>query len=344
MKVSILLRGFQHLKRAAKFAYLHSLNAACRLRGSNTLIKDMTHGADELSGARKVAIFVHFEKRGRVHRYVIPHLEGLRKAGYAVIFVTNSPQFPEAEKAKVLPHCALAMHRRNRGYDFGSYRDAILHLGPLDELDSLIVCNDSVYGPIQDLAPVLDQCDPDVADIWGLTDSWDKRFHLQSYFLLFHKAALQTPEFQDRWRRYVHIDDKEWVVHQHEIGLTTDMIAAGLRCRALWRYSDLIDAFVADLEDNADLLRSDRLQPEHRAILVNMLNYAQTAIPMNINHFFWDRLLLDGFPYLKRDLLAANPMRLPQTYRWRSLLRQVSEYDPELIVGHMEATLKNRSI
>lgn len=344
MKTDSLRLGLKRLARAAKFAHLHTINALVGLRGSRSYVRSATPGERDLTGARNVAIFVHFEKKGVVHPYVIAHLEGLEKAGYTIVFVTNSPKFPEAQKAKVLPHCALVLHRSNRGYDFGSYRDAILHLGPLDELDSLIVCNDSVYGPIQDLRTVLERCDPKKADIWGLTDSWDKRFHLQSYFLLFHKTALANPDFQKRWRKFVHIDDKEWVVLKHEVGLTTDMITAGLRCRAVWRYSDLIDAFVDDLEKRGDLLTSEKLQPYHRTALANMLNYAQSGSPMNINHFFWDRLLLDGFPYLKRDLLSANPMKLPQTYRWRSLLRRVSDYDPELIVGHLETSLRNRSI
>lgn len=344
MTTNILHRGLSRLRRAVKFAYLHTVNWVGGRLGSRTFVRSATPGERDLASARKVAVFVNFDRRSVVHPYVIAHLEGLEKAGYAVVFVTNSPKFPDAQKAKVLPHCALALHRRNRGYDFGSYRDAILHLGPLDELDSLIVCNDSVYGPIQDLGGILERCDPEVADIWGLTDSWDKRFHLQSYFLLFHKAALEHPKFQKRWSNFVHIDDKEWVVLKHEVGLTTSMIDAGLRCRAVWRYSDLIDAFARDLGDNFEVITSDKLQPSHRAVLVNMLNYAEAGSPMNINHFFWDRLLLDGFPYLKRDLLSANPMRLPQTFRWRSLLRQVSDYDPELIVRHLEATVKNRSI
>lgn len=344
MRQDFLRRVTRRLRRGAKFAWLHAINAIGGLRGSRSVVRSVTHGQGDLARARKVAVFVHFDRRGVVFPYVIAHLQGLKKAGYTVVFVTNSPKFPDDQKARVLPHCALALHRRNRGYDFGSYRDAILHLGPLDELDSLILCNDSVYGPVQDLRTVLERCDPDVADIWGLTDSWDKRFHLQSYFLLFHKAALSHPKFQQRWRKFVHIDDKEWVVLRHEVGLTSDMISAGLRCRAVWRYSDLIDAFVDDLDSHRDLLSSEILPAYHREMLVNMLNYAQAGNPMNINHFFWDRLLLDGFPYIKRDLLTANPMKLPQTYRWRSLLRKVSDYDPELIVGHMEAILKNRSI
>lgn len=329
--------------RPLKFAVLRLVNAIGRLSGSRSQVRSVSSGEGDLSAARRVAVFVHFEQKGLVFEYVIAHLKGLRAAGYEVVFVSSSPKLPEQQKQKVLPYCALVLHRRNRGYDFGSYRDAILHLGNLNRLDSLILCNDSVYGPFQDLAPLLNRCDPEVADIWGLTDSWDKSFHLQSYFLLFHKAALRNKAFEKRWHRYVHIDDKEWVVLKHEVGLTRDMIEAGLRCRAVWRYSDMIDAFVDDLEENPQLLESSSILPYHREILVNMLNYAHNSVPMNINHFFWDRLLLDGYPYLKRDLLTANPMRLPKTYRWRSLLKTVSEYDPELIVGHMEATLKNRS-
>ena len=56
----------------------------------NYIIRRWT-GARSLADARRIAIFVHYDRRGRVHDYVIHYLNALVKAGFEIVFVSNSP-------------------------------------------------------------------------------------------------------------------------------------------------------------------------------------------------------------------------------------------------------------
>jgi hypothetical protein len=64
-----------------------------------------------------------------------------------------------------------------------------------------------------------------------------------------------------------------------------------------------------------------------------------SGAPMNGSHFFWDKLLLDmRCPFIKRELLAVNPMGIPGLIYWREHLARVSDYDPEMIREHLQVT------
>ena len=90
--------------------------------------------------------------------------------------------------------CAAVMIRRNVGSDFGAMREGLARLrGPLATVEQLLILNDSVYGPLQPLDEMLAQIDFGVADIWGATESWQRRYHLQSFFLGVSPAVLPHP-------------------------------------------------------------------------------------------------------------------------------------------------------
>lgn len=216
------------------------------LRSGRPTIRSLLPGAHPLEGAADLAILVTFDKTGRVHDYLIHQMDALTRAGRTVILVSNSPVFPVREQEKAARHCALVAWRHNHGYDFGAWRDGLMLAPDYDRLDSVIFANDSVYGPFQPLKPMLDRMKPDEADVWGLTDSWDTRWHLQSYFILYHRRALQHPDVRTMWRQWKHVNSKSWVIRNREIGLTAVLHKAGLNCAALFPYRDLVQGFASE--------------------------------------------------------------------------------------------------
>src|ERR1700736_1017575 len=91
--------------------------------------------------------------------------------------------------------------------------------------DALIFANDSAYGPFSKLAALLARCD-DSAAIWGITDSWDIRFHLQSYFLLYKREALTNPWMVAFWRKARYFQSKRVVTRRYKVRLTQEAIRA----------------------------------------------------------------------------------------------------------------------
>ena len=333
---------FDKRERKDYLAQWTSLGIAA-LAGHRSMVKSTWPGKHALEGQKHVAVLVTYDTKGLVHDFLIDHMKALRAAGRAVILVSNSPKFSESDAQRAAEHCALVVWRKNRGYDFGAYRDGIQLVPDYDALDSLIVLNDSVYGPFQPLAPVLKTMSPKMADIWGMTDSWDTRWHLQSYFMLFHKAALQSDFVKELWDKWLHVQSKSWVIRHREIGLTGKFQRAGLRCASAWRYRKLVTNFATTVRDN-EILSDETLPKAHRDLLVHMLHLADAGAPMNPCHFFWDEMIGDGFPFLKREVLTANPIGMPRLYEWHNVIEAVSDYPTDHIVDHLRTILKNRVI
>lgn len=299
-------------------------------------------GSDDLAGATRVVVFNHFDKRGIVHDYVLYYLQELRRAGFTVIFTSNSPRFPTASVERLTPLVAVILWRSNVGYDFGAFKDGVAQIPDVTKLDQLLITNDSIYGPVQDLAEVIANADPRQGDVWGITDCWARYYHLQSYFLLFHPRALQNPAFSRFWRRLPYFRRKEWVVQYGEVGLTQSMMKYGLECRALYPYramvarvSGSIETYLETADPKADSVRYRYLEMVNR--------FLREGVTLNQTHFFWDELLVTSrCPFIKRDLLQRNPIGVPYLQHWERMLGEISSYDTRLIVRHLEYSMQNR--
>jgi lipopolysaccharide biosynthesis protein len=312
--------------------------AAVRFR--TTMVRQTHAGDIDLEKATKIAVFVHWDATGQIYRYVQYHLHCLRDAGYTVVFVSNSPTLDDASISILKPLVGRIIWRHNSGYDFGGYKDAIESIGDLSQLHSLIIANDSTYGPFSRLSDLLERADAGGADAYAITDSWELRYHLQSYFMLFHAEVLQNNAFIEFWKNLAYVNNKQYVVRVYEVGLTKLLLNSRLRCKALFPYDDVARVVVKQL--NVVDIASEafkRLPKGEQAMYFVLQDSLSSGAPMNGSHFFWDKLLLDmRCPYIKRELLAVNPMRIPGLIYWREHLASVSDYDPEMIREHLQVT------
>src|SRR5215470_11137750 len=192
-------------------------------------------GALDLNTATRVAVFAHFDRQGIVDDFVLHYLTAIAHAGFTTLFVSNAPRLTSESLSRLTPLCGAILRRANVGLDFGAFKDGLATLRP-ERLEALLLVNDSVYGPFRDLADVMSDMNLLEADVWGITDSWQHHFHLQSYFLLFGQRALTSPVFRRFWSRLRYVQSKFWVIKHYEIGLTRALLRAGLRCRALFPY------------------------------------------------------------------------------------------------------------
>lgn len=305
-------------------------------------VKATIEGDNPLRGFDKAAVFCHFDRHGQVHGYVVQYLRSLVEAGFRITFVTNAGKLTPDARAAVRPLVERVLIRDNVGYDFGAYKEGVLSIADRHALSCLVLANDSVYGPLTPLAPLLARMEPGKADIWGLTDSYEYRYHLQSYFVLFHRAALANEAFERHWQRMPYVDNRAWLIHRGEVALTQRLMASGLRPAALIPTDELLAAFRDILERTKALSRDD---VEARAYLGNVRAASDAGVPLNPTHFFYELLVRQfGFPFLKRDLLEKNPAGVPGVTRWRELVSAVGDYDPDLIAGHLKLRVRGRVV
>ena len=178
----------------------------------------------------RLCVFVSFQPRG-----ILPttwkYLQHLKEnLGYSIVLISNCP----LQKKDILPLqniCIEVIERDNIGYDFGAYKDGILRymekLGSkFDELETLLIANDSVIGPIYDMSPIHAQMQAEDCDFWGMND-WldDKKIfiinteslpHICSYFICFKNNLLKTEVFKNLWKNMVYPSGKKVAIRNEK--------------------------------------------------------------------------------------------------------------------------------
>jgi len=298
----------------------------------------------------KVVLFMHFDRGGRVRPQIITYLKEFAANGRSVVFVTNSGRLTDPAMAELREICAGVIVRRNVGYDFGAWRDGIEYLGlPRAGTEELILANDSLFGPLRPIGDLLARLDYTETDIWGLTDSWQFRYHLQSFFLAFGPAALQSPAFAKFWASVRPVPAKSYIVRAFEIGVTQAMVKAGLRCEALWPYEKvirLVDAEVMMKITELDETAIGKLDPvviTRKLHALRVRSAAARRIALNPAADLWRQLMLSGFPFIKRELLRENPTGVEDVGDWMEVVQDVFGADPLPILRDLKSMMKDKA-
>lgn len=175
--------------------------------------------------AETLACFCHFDTKNQIADYVVHYVKELAEGGADVFFVSNCPQIEEAELAKITPYVAQIILRQNIGYDFAAYFTGYSYS---EGYESVVFANDSVYGPFYPLAPLFVKMKDN--DMWGISDAYAGRYHIQSYFWVFNNMQ----NFLDKEAaEFEFIDDKAEVVGHYEEGITQKLIAANYKIAVL---------------------------------------------------------------------------------------------------------------
>ena len=292
------------------------LDHLCMLGKEEPGISERIDG-DVIPGSKKrLCVFSHFDRDNRIDDYVVYYLEQLHNLGCETVLVSTSGSLEGTGVDKVRPYCRRIIVRENRGYDFGSWKVGLRDAGNISSYDGLILANDSVYGPIRDLQEVFHDMDARGYSAWGITDSLQIKYHLQSYFLVLEKIVLDSPEFTDFWDNLPHYRFKRSVIWNCEIGFSQRLLRAGFRLGALCEYRRLKDRHPEKIQ---------AAEAEHPFGGTVSLTLSLWKLLVEICHC----------PFLKVALLRDNPKNLDDVNRWPETLAQSSDYDVGLIERHL---------
>ena len=222
---------------------------------------------DRESTPTRVAVYVIYPKFGVLLSHFAA-IEYLTRAGYSPLVVVNLP-LRKKEIEDLQSRSWRLVVRKNLGYDFGGYREGILHVSDLlPSLDGLALLNDSTWFPVPcdvdwitqaerlrvDLAGASDFASPrnvsgDMASTFVWTPFSDrKNHHYASFALLVGARVLRDPKFLEYWRNLRLSNDKSRTVRWNERGFTRWMIRNGYSHAATFDVSGL-DYDIGELDD-----------------------------------------------------------------------------------------------
>jgi hypothetical protein len=300
--------------------------------------------------AAKIVLFMHYDRNGFVRPQMLNYIRGLAESGRSIVFITNAGKLTAGSLAQLQTICAAVIIRRNIGYDFGAWRDAIERLElPRAGTEEIILANDSVLGPLQPLGGLLQRLTYNEADVLGLTESWQMKYHLQSYFLAFGPAALRSDAFGKFWRQVRPVPAKSFIIKHYEVGITQTMLKGGLRCLALWPYDTLVSQIdKRELEEliAIDLTEAGSVDPvlvTKKLQALRIRDATARRIAMNPTADLWRQLLLAGFPFIKRELLRNNPTEVQDVGDWVDFVRGKLGLNPDIILHDLRYMMKDNA-
>ena len=226
--------------------------------------------------------------------YLVRHVE------HVLLVSTNLTE----EEARSVPAGTDVIVRENVGYDFYSYKVGLDSIEDLEAYDYVCVMNNSFvcFDPEKLMTGVFSRLDGS-ADVLGLTYSREIAPHLQSYLLVFARKALLSEPVRSWWAAMVPISDRNTVIVQYEVGLSSFLLAREYSLACAFRPSP-----AQQLRALCHAIRLGLYKPEIPPDAKLMLDL-QLAELLNPTHFAWEELL-EQFAIVKRDLFENNPYRL----------------------------------
>jgi CDP-glycerol glycerophosphotransferase (TagB/SpsB family) len=280
---------------------------------------------------RRACLFAAHDPDGILDDCVVAYVRELSR--HADVWYLADGEMRPGELERLAGITRGAWARRHGAYDFGSWsvlaRDLVgWHV--LQDYDEVLLANDSCY-LLRNLDEVFARMDAKACDWWGMQATkglyatrhkpgnrfrepipmeqvrreWLARydaeypydFHIGSYFLALRRPVIADAGFRRRLDAVVPEPHKANIVGKYEIGIGRYLMAAG----------HPFETFI------------DRLYPFHPI-------YSETAFT----------LIAEGFPFLKRYLLAQNHYHVPGLGEWK---RRVLEIVPDAPVEQIERNL-----
>lgn len=292
--------------------------------GRKTIVVSRKGAAPE-NNSRRLCIFCSYDRDSLIDDYVVHWLKSFNKLNFEIVFVTTSPKLSIEEEERIKPYVHKIILRKNVGLDFGSWK-TVLETIDITKYTQLTLANDSVYGPFFDLAQVYKKMENSGLDMWGLTDSWDYSYHVQSYFMVFNQKLLHSRSFKEFWDRFVFYSHKDNIIRCYEVGLSQYLLRRRFKIGAACEYKE-VRKKVLEKKNEKDVYGWSN------SLCVSAFN------PTNI---FWKELISEHqCPILKIDLLRANTYHMPDLYQWPSLIKENTSYDHKMIESHLRRVTSN---
>lgn len=262
-----------------------------------------------LNKPKYCCLFVHFNARNTVDGYVYTYLQHLSAVFGQIIFISNSNILPKDRKrlSTEIKQCRIEI-RENKGADLGAWKDIIeQNIVPL-ETDYLILTNDSIFGPLHQLEAIVEEMNArNGIDFWGLTDSYQGNWHIQSYFICLSRKVFLSEAFKKIFATDFSSLSKKDIILKGELNLSQFLTNAGFKGCAYIPYT--------------------QLDPEF-----------ESWDAKNPTHFYWDILIKRfNFPFIKKELLLQNPDSIQNIQNIFTFLENKKHYP----VGNIEDSISD---
>lgn len=163
----------------------------------------------------KVVLYVHHTFDNKITKSVMAQLDEFNKLGWKIVLVDSSDKilnWPE--------YIHAVIHKPNVGSDFGGRALAMHMLPEIRSANKVFMPNSAFVGPFFSMEKMMKDFENSDADFYGITDSVEIDWHIQSYWFGFSNGVLAEEKMMEFWNSVKHIEDKSEFVIVYEIGFS----------------------------------------------------------------------------------------------------------------------------
>lgn len=256
---------------------------------------------------KRICLFAQYDPVPRLAPHTRHYLREIITCGYEVhVCISGHPNLGDQGLRNFHEGLeGLPIHfypRENGGLDFAAWQ-FLIEKGCVQNAIEILFTNDSLFGPITPLKPIMQSMRAEGYDAWGMVRSQETMPHLQSWFLVMTGDAFTHPAIQRIFSMpFMEMSKGEIILHG-EFGTSIALDSAGLKTAACWTA---------------------------RKALGGLL----TANPM---HTDWLTVLQSGrVPFIKTELLRDNPFLAPGVKDWRNAIPDKGFFRPAWIVEYLK--------
>lgn len=295
------------------------------------------HSGNSTFNTGRYGIYVIWQPHG-IPWYVTNILEGLRRHQVNTIVVSNGKLTPD-QLAALKPLCAEILVRRNKGLDFGAYKDAVLRLSQREKAVSrFLVLNDSTYVFGRELDHLLGELLSDDSPMVAAYENWELHYHFQSFCLGLSGDLMRDPKVRQFWRDYRPISIRRWCIDQGEVQLSAAIRKAASSFKVLYSINSLLDSLMensnwdtllqyrefiprpirGDYPEDDVLAMLEESEAAERKIILRRLQERLSQMFMlraqaHTGAFFFPKFL--SSPFLKRDIVYREMFTIYEVER-----------------------------
>lgn len=226
---------------AARFSNLAKPSQLCTSSQGNGQPRSATAARIDCRKIPKVrpetSLFVTHSPDGHLMPHVQRYVDALVREGVGVVLIAAVDREFVADERWLYDLVDGLFIRANEGFDFAAWAH-VLRLHPQFLLaKTLYLLNDSVIGPVTDATfhSAMERVRRTPGDLVGLTENYDRGWHIQSYFLALRERALRSAAWRRFVQKIVSFADKEEVINAYEVRLASAMATAGLRTSVVFK-------------------------------------------------------------------------------------------------------------
>ncbi|GGL04929.1 hypothetical protein GCM10007382_26010 [Salinibacterium xinjiangense] len=215
---------------------------------------------------KRLIIYLVFDARGDIDRYIPHKLVKLRPFAERIVVVSNGA-LSGAGRAVLDSVADDVWERENSGFDVAGYQWALQKLGPevVASFDELILMNYTWFGPIGSFEPVFADMDSRTVDFWGMTDHGPVTpnphtgrgtmpSHIQSHWITVRKPILESDHWKRYWADMPPITSYAGSITHHESRFTEYFASRGFTYAVAFPYQDFPGTVHPAFERAQDLL------------------------------------------------------------------------------------------